>query len=303
MKTTRKKVARIGTVETLESRVVMTSRAQIVVNDVTAFFANYAATVPALVTNVETTAAIVKQAGSNATAAQIAAARTASTTLTGTITTDVNNLGTNLLKDLGSSAAGSIRLSVTGATTPTTVVFSPTGSASPGSLMNALLQVDKNAPAALGGASGLNLAADLSIGTSYAVSIGHGVFPLTPFGNFTASHFSNILPLANKLANDRMTGGFGTTVIAQDIAAINTQTINDVNGLATTLVKQLGPGSTAGVGSVITGVTTSSSVVFQPNQTPAFGSLLASLQALGSNTNALTSPDILIGIVNLYAFI
>lgn len=305
MKTTRKKVARIGEVESLESRVVMTSRAQIVVNDITAFYANYSATVPTLVTNYERAAAAVSQAGTGATQAQLQARTTAANDLRGAITTDVNNLGTQLSKDLGSGSTGVIRRSVTGATSPTDVTFSPGTSAAPGSLMNALLQVDSVSPAALGGAQGLSLAADLSIATSYSVTLNQFVFPLTPFGNFTASHYSNILPLARKLAADRQTatGTAAEAQIAKDIAAINTQTNSDVNGLATTLVHQLGPNSTQGVGSVITGVTSTNDITYNPTNSPAYGSLLGTLQSLGTNTALLSDANVLIGIVNLFAFI
>jgi hypothetical protein len=301
---TRKNVARIGSVETLEDRVVMSaSRPQIVVTDVTNFFANYAATIPALVTSAQDTAATAQQSG---TAADKAAAAAAASKLRGTIITDVNNLGTQLHKDLGAGADNSIRLSVTGATLPTDVNFSPGGTPAAGSLMNALLQVQNTSVAGLGGANGLNLAADLSIATSYAVALGHSVFPAAPFGSFTATHFSNILPLANQLANDRMIGGSGTAgqqQIAKDIAAIDNQTIKDVNGLGTTLVKQLGKSSAQGVGMVITGVNSTSDVTFVPTSRAAYGSLLATLQSLGSNTRLLSDPNVLIGITTLYAFI
>lgn len=301
---TRKRVARIGAVEALEDRVVMSaSRPQIVTTDVTNFFANYAATIPALVTTAQNSAALAAQSG---TAADKATAVADAAKLRSTIVTDVNKLGTQLSKDLGSSSNNLIRQAVTGSTLPTDVTFSPTGSAAAGSLMNALLQVDSTSSAGLGGANGLNLAADLSIATSYTVSLGHFVFPTAPFGTFTATHFTNIVPLANQLANDRMIGGSGTAgqaTIAKDIAAINQQTIKDVNVLGTTLVNQLGKSSTAGVGMVITGVSSSSDVTFNPTSTPVSGSLLSTLQSLGTNTRLLTDPDVLIGITTLYAFI
>ena len=299
---TRKKVARIGAVEALEDRVVMsTSRPQIVTTDVTNFFANYAATVPALVMTAENTAAIAQQSGA---AADQAAAAAAAATLRNTIINDVNGLGTQLSMHLGAGANNSIRFSVTGATSPS-VTLAPGSTAAPGSLMNALLQVEGSSVAGLAGTNGLNLAADLSIATSYAVSLGRGVFPTTPFGTFTATHFTSIVPLANQLATDRLTasGPAAEAQIAMDIAAINTQTIKDVNGLGTTLVNQLGKASTPGVAMTITGATPTSSVTFVPTNTPVFGSLLNTLQSLGSDTTLLTSPDVLVGITTLFAFI
>lgn len=303
---TPKRAARVGSFENLESRVVMTSRAVIVNNDIHQFFANYAATVPGLVTNFETASRTAAQTGS---AADKAAAAAAGAKIRDTLTTDVNGLGNNLLRDLGPSSANTIRLSVTGATAPTGVAFNPGGgNAGQGSLMNALLRIDGASPAALGGASGLNLAADLSIATSYAVSVGNRAFPLTPFGNFSVNYFNAVVPLANTLKADRTAASTPPTTaeqqqIAKDIAAIDAATVRQVNVLGNDLVNDLGRGFTGAVGMVITGVNSSNSVDFVPTNRAAFGSLMATLLEIDGNTALLLDPNIDVAIVTLYAFI
>ena len=108
--TPRKRTARIGSFDALEDRVVLSLSAmaqnEAIVKDVTAFYANYVATVPTLVQALTSTAA-----GSTA-------QTTAATNLTNAITTDVNNLGTQLLGDLGPASVQSIRTSITGADRP-----------------------------------------------------------------------------------------------------------------------------------------------------------------------------------------
>jgi hypothetical protein len=304
---TPKRVARVGSFENLEERVVMTSRATIVNTDIQQFFSNYAATIPGLVSNFEQLEKIAIMTG---TTADKEAAAAANTKVHDTLVTDVNNLGTQLLKDLGNTTANanSIRLSVTGASSPGGVVFTPSGNANDGSLMNALLRIQGVDTPALAGTSGLNTAADLSIATSYAVALGHSVFPTAPFGTFSATWFANINPLAQQLKADKAAASTPPTAdqtaqINKDIAAIRAETIKDVNTLGTSLVTTLGKGATAGIGQVITGVTSSNSVTFNPTNTAAFGSLMATALEFSSNPTLLLDPNINIAIVTLYAFI
>jgi hypothetical protein len=304
---TLKRAARVGSFENLENRVVMTSRAVIVNTDVQQFFQNFEATVPALVSNWEQ---LAQTASMTMLPADKAAAAAANTQIHDTIITDVNNLGTKLLASLGNTTANanSIRLSVTGATGTGGVTFTPSGNANQGSLMDSLLRIQGASPAALGGTAGLNTAANLSIATSYAVSIGRPILPTAPFGNFSATWFNNITPLAEQLKADRAAASTPPTTaeqqtIAMDIVNIGRQTITDVNNLGNALVTQLGKSSIPGIGSVITGVTQSNSVTFTPTNTPAFGSMMATLLQFSGNPALLLDPNVNIAIVSQYAFI
>ncbi len=302
-----KRAARVGRFDVLEDRIVMASRAAIVNADVTAFFNNYASTIPAMVANFETLAATTKASGL---ATDLQAEQSAGSAIEQAIVNDVNALATQLYKDLGRSGFNSIRLSVTGVSTPTNDVTFKSSQPNAGSLLFSLLEVGQTNLAALGGVSGVQLAANLSITTSYAVSIGSPILPLTPFGNFTATWFTDVQPLARQLDADRMAGGTTPTmeqlaVIESDIQAIDAVTIRDTNNLATTLVNQLGKSSTQGIGTIISGVNSTTSPIFTPGSgtAPAYGSLLATLLLFDSDVASLENPYIAIAIVNQTAFI
>ncbi|HEY2158157.1 MAG TPA: hypothetical protein VGH33_21185 [Isosphaeraceae bacterium] len=301
----RNRAARVGRFDVLEDRIVM-SRASIVVNDVTAFYSNYAATVPAMVANWQV---LKNTADMTGTAADLQAAQASALGIRTAIVGDVNGLATQLFHDLGRAGFNSIRLSVTGVSAPTSAVTSDSNQPNPGSLLYSLLAIGSADLSALGGVSGVQLAANLSVTTSYAVSIGTPILPLTPFGNFTATWFSDVQPLAHQLDTDRAAGGTTPSMqqlaaIETDIQAIDAVTIRDTNVLATTLVAQLGKGSTQGIGTIITGVNSTTSPLFTPGGTaPAFGSLLATLLLLDTNTALLESPFVAIGIVTQTAFI
>ncbi len=301
----RKKAGVIGRFDALEDRIVMASRPALVNADIQAFFANYAATVPALVQTWDTlhATAVQTQAPSD-----IAAAKAANANIRNTITLDVNELAYSLWNSLGSSSFNTIRLSVTGVSTPTYNIFS-TGTANDGSLLQSFLAVDTANPAALGGQSGLNYAADVSIAAAYAVSVGHPILPLAPFGNFSATFFTDVYPLATKLHADRVASSVPPTaeqqaVIDADIANIDAVTIRDTNALATTLSHQLGKAYNPSIALVITGTSTPNSVLYTPGgATPAYGSLLATLLSLDGDGLALADPNVTTAIVTQFAFI
>jgi hypothetical protein len=301
-----KRAARVGRFDVLEDRVVM-SRASIVNADITAFFSNYASTIPAMVANFEALAATASKSGL---ATDLQAEQAAGSAIETAIVNDVNGLATQLLKDLGSSSFNSIRLSVTGVSTPTNDVTFHSNQPNAGSLLFSLLEVGQTNLAALGGVSGVQLAANLSITTSYAVSIGSPILPLTPFGNFTATWFTDVQPLAHQLDADRVAGGTTPNmqqlaVIESDIQAIDAVTIRDTNVLATTLVNQLGKSSTPGIGAIITGVSSTTSPIFTPGTgtAPAFGSLLATLLLFDTDVASLQNPFVAVALVNQTAFI
>lgn len=279
----RKRVARVGTFDALEDRVVLNAaQNQLIVADVTSFYSNYVATVPGLV-----------QAVTGATDATTKA--TATTALTDAITTDVNNLGTKLQTDLGASSASAISLSITGGTA---------------SLMNALLQVANANPAFLGAEGGIKLATDLSIGASFALTQGKPSLKPTTFGTASGQYFGAVQSQAAQLKTDRAAASTPPTTAQQaaidaDIAAIDATTVASVNTLATNLLTTMGTGLTKAIQQAVTGVPSSQTgVTFTSSSgTASFGSLLATLQAIETDPVLMGDSDVVAGIFSLFAFI
>jgi hypothetical protein len=304
MRNTRKP-ALVARFDVLEDRVVM-SRASIVNADVTAFFGYYAATMPPLTANSQT---LNNTAMMTHSPSDIAAANAAKQLVVNSVVGDVNGLARMLYRDLGNSGYNSIRLSVTGISSATPGVYFVSGTPNSGSLMASLLTLAEENTGALAGTQGLQLAADLSITTASAVSVGRPILPTSPFGNFTATYFTDVYPLALQLQMDKQSASTPPTMAQQtainnDIAAIDAVTIRDTNALATTLVAQLGRNSTAGIGTIITGVNSTTSPIFTPGgAAPGYGSLLATLLTLDQRAGALLNPDVVINIVTQTAFI
>jgi hypothetical protein len=300
--TPRKRVARIGAFDALEDRVVLSamSQNQAIVADVTSFYANYVATVPPLVA-----------AYTSATVGSTAQT-TAATSLTTAITTDVNNLATALLKDLGSSAAQAIRLSITGSVAGGTDVTNTTGAASLGSLMNALLAVNSADPAFLGEAGGINMATDLSIGASFALSPGKPAFPQATLGTFSQTYATDVQTPAAQLQTDQAAASTPPTTAQQtainnDIAAIDKVTVTDVNTLATNLLTTMPakPDPSAAIRQAVSGSTATSGVTFTgaAGSMASYGSLLATLQAIEAEPTLLMNANVIAGLVSLFAYV
>lgn len=296
----KKRRVRVGAFDALEDRVVMSTGAaqnQAIVTDVTSFYSNYVATIPTLASAVTN-------------AADATAKASATTALTTAITTDINNLATQLLKDLGNAAAPIIRLSITGGAGGGTDVSNTSGTASAGSLLNALLAVDSVEPGALGNSVGINLATDLTIAAATALTAGKPTFPTSNFGSFSQTYFGNVATGAAQLKTDQAaastppTSGQQATIDA-DVAAIDKTTVADVNTLATDLLTTMGTGSTKAIQQVITGIsTTSTGVTFTSSSgTASYGSLLATLQSIETDPTLLTDANTIAGIVSLFAFI
>ena len=298
--TSKKRMPRIGAFDALEDRVVMSTGAaqnQAIVADVSSFYSNYLATVPTLASAVTGAADATTKAS-------------ATTALTTAITTDVNNLATQLLKDLGNAAAPMIRLSITGGVGGGTDVSNTSGTASTGSLLNALLAVEAVEPGVLGNSVGINLATDLTIGAAVALTAGKPSFPASNFGTFSQTYFGDVAPQAAQLKTDKAAASTPPTTAQQatidaDVAAIDKTTVADVNTLATNLLTTMGTGSTKAIQQVITGIpTTSSGVTFTSSSgTASFGSLLATLQSIETDPTLLTDANTIAGIVSLFAFI
>ncbi len=302
--TPRKRTARIGSFDALEDRVVLSLSAmaqnQAIVKDVTAFYANYVATVPTLVQAYATAAA-----GSTA-------QTTAATNLTNAITRDVNDLGTALLADLGPSAAQSIRLSITGSAAGGTTVSNSSGTGSLGSLMNALLSVNAADPVFLGESGGINLATDISMGAAFALTPGKPAFPQAPFGSFTQTYASNVAAPAAQLQTDQAAASTPPTtaqqaLITDDVAVIDKVTVSDVNTLATNLVAAMPakPDPSAAIRQTVSGSTATTGVTFTgaAGTTASYGSLLATLQAIETEPLLLTNTNVIAGLVSLFAYI
>jgi hypothetical protein len=303
--TPRKRIARIGAFDALEDRVVLSAATamaqnQAIVSDVTSFYSNYVATVPALVA-----------AYTSATAGSTVQT-TAATNLTAAITSDVNNLGTALLKDLGASAAQAIKLSITGSVAGGTDVTNTSGAGSIGSLMNALLAIDSADPAFLGEAAGINLATDVSIGAAFALSPGKPAFPTAPFGTFSQTYATAVQPEAAQLQTDQAAASTPPTTaqqtaITNDIAAIDKTTVSDVNTLATNLLTTMPakPDPSAAIRQAVSGSTATSGVTFTgaAGSMASYGSLLETLQAIEAEPALLQNPNVIAGLVSLFAFI
>ncbi len=300
--TPRKKPATIGAFDALEDRVVLSAMSQneAIVKDVTAFYSNYVSTIPALV------------AAFTSAAAGSTAQTTAATNLTKAITTDVNNLGTQLLADLGPASAQSIRTSITGGIGPGATVVSSEGTASMGSLMNALLSVNTADPAFLATTGGIDLATNVSIGASFALTPGKPGFPTAPFGTFSQTYASNIAAPATQLQTDQAAASTPPTTdqqtaINNDVAAIDKVTVSDVNTLATNLVAAMPakPDPSAAIRQAVSGSTATTGVTFTgaAGSSAAFGSLLSTLQAIETDPTLLLDPTVITGLVSLFAFI
>ncbi len=298
--TTRKTAVRIGAFDALEDRVVLNAaQNQLIVTDVTNFYSNYVATVPAL------SEAITGAADATTRATAVTAQTTA-------ITTDVNNLGAQLLKDLGNASAQSIRLAITGSVAGGTDVSNTSGSASVGSLMNTLLAVNSAEPGVMGEIIGINLATNLSMASAVALTAGTPSFPTATFGTFSQQYFGDVAPLAATLKTAQAAASTPPTTDQQTaidtaVAAIDRTTVSDVNTLATNLLTATTPAPTAAIQQLVTGVsTTSKTVPFTPttsNPTTGYGSLLGTLQAIESDPTLLTDAGTITGIVSLFAFI
>jgi hypothetical protein len=297
----RKKVARIGAFDALEDRVVLSAaQNQLIVTDVTSFYSNYVSTVPGLVSAYTSAAA-----GSTAQAA-------AASALTNGLTTDVNNLATQLLKDLGNAAAPAIRLSVTGSSAGgTSTVTNTTGTAAGGSLLNVLLAVDAADPAFLGETGGIEMATDVTMGAAVALTQSVVSFPIGSFGTFSQTYFSNVQPLATTLATAQAAASTPPTTDQQTainnaVSAIDTQTVSDVNTLATNLLTTMPatPSPSAKIRQLVSGSTATTGVTFtgSAGSTANFGSLLAALQAIETDPKLLSDVDTVTGIVSLFAF-
>jgi hypothetical protein len=300
--TPRKRLARIGAFDALEDRVVLSamSQNQAIVKDVTSFYANYVSTVPTLV-----------QAYTSA-AAGSTDQTTAATNLTNAITSDVNALGTALLADLGPASAPSIRTSITGAVSGGTAVTNSSGAGSIGSLMNALLAVDAADPAFLGEAGGINLATDVSIGAAFALTPGKPSYPTSPFGTFTQTYFGAVAAPAAQLQTDQAAASAPPTTaqqtaITNDVAAVDAVTVSNVNTLATNLVAAMPakPDPSAAIRQTVSGSTATTGVTYTgtAGSTAAYGSLLATLQAIETEPLLLTNANVVAGLVSLFAYI
>lgn len=295
---------KIGEFDALEDRVVLsaaTASAQneAIVKDVTSFYSNLVSTTPAL-----------SQAYTSA-AAGSTARTTAQTNLTNALTTDINNLATQLLTDLGAGAASAIRTSITGGVGGGTTVTNTTGTASAGSLLDALLAITSAEPGIMATSEGINLATDLSIAAATALTAGKPSFPASNFGSFTQTYFNAVSTPAAQLKTDQAAASdppttAQQTAITNDIAAIDTTTVSNVNTLATDLLTTMGTGSTAAIQQVVTGVpSTQTGVTFTSSSSSSmatYGSLLATIQAIESDPTLLTDADVIAAITSLYAF-
>ncbi len=296
----------------LEDRVVMSTGAaqnQAVVTDVTSFYSNYVAAIPALASAVTG-------------AADATTKTTAETALTTTaITTDALNNHSAMQLAEGprrNPVAPMIRAPpITGELRRRDGREQhPRGWASAGSLLNRLLAVDSVEP-------GVRPGRHHGRGSTWppprlgdhraARHRAKAVVTLTPKLRAALprrTYFSDVAPEAAQLKTDQAAASTPPTTAQQatidaDVAAIDKTTVADVNTLATDLLTTMGTGSTTAIQQIITGIpTTSTGVTFTSSSgTASFGSLLATLQSIETDPTLLTDADTIAGIVSLFAFI
>ena len=97
------------------------------------------------------------------------------------------------------------------------------------------------------------------------------------------------------------------TAITNDVAAIDAVTVSNVNTLATNLVAAMPakPDPSTAIRQAVTGSTATSGVTFTgtAGSMASYGSLLATLQAIETEPLLLTNPNVVAGLVSLFAFI
>ncbi len=298
--TPRKKVARIGRFDTLEDRVVLNAaQNQLIVTDVTSFYSNYLSTVPTLV------------ATYNAATPGSAAQTTAQTNLANAIVADANSLATQLLTDLGASAAPTIRLLISGALAGGTTVTNTTSQFIPGSLLSTLIGVAGTDPAFLGEPGGINLATDIAEAAAVGLTQGLVLFPAATVIETQQSYFGDIQPLSTQLATDQAAASTPPTTAQQtainnDVAAIDAKTVSDVNALATNLLTTLPakPNASPAIRLLVSGSTATTGVTFTgaAGTMANYGSLLATLQSIETEPKLLSDVNLISSIFRLFSY-
>jgi hypothetical protein len=296
----RKRVARVGGFDALEDRVVLSAaQNHLIVTDVTSFYSNYVATIPGLV------------AAFTSAAAGSTEQETAQTNLENAILADSNNLATQLLADLGTSAAPTIRLLISGALAGGTTVTNTTQQFIPGSLASTLLGVAGTAPAFLGETGGIDMATDLAGGAAVGLTQGVPLFPAATFIETQQSYFGDIQPLSTQLATDQAAASTPPTTDQQaaintDVAAIDAKTVSDVNALATNLLATMPakPAPSPAIRLLVSGSTATTGVTFTgaAGSTANFGSLLATLQSIETEPTLLSDVNEISSIFRLFSY-